>query len=191
MLYRETFSLAFTLRILCTVLALKDTHNTHLTLAHTHAMKRVFFSTSTLTVPASTESTVLSTLPTGTALHLLLSHWHNKRNTARSTKPERLREQGRSTETEREIKLKQKRDRRRDGNRENWNWSWSYQVHRCISEILCFLLFISALSPPFSCLERIFFLTRDLSYFSSPDVQYRQIRQEMMVASSSVLAERR
>lgn len=49
-------------------------------------------------------STVLSTVPTGTALHLLLSHRHNKRKAVRNTKPETLREEGWSTETEWEIK---------------------------------------------------------------------------------------
>lgn len=77
--------------------------STH-THTHTYAKERVLLSASTLTVPASAESTVLSTLPMGTALHLPLSHWHNKRVAVRNVKPETSREKGRSTETEREIK---------------------------------------------------------------------------------------
>lgn len=160
--------------------------NAHLTLAHTRTRERVLLSASTLTVPVSAKSTVLSTLPTGTALHLLLSHWHNKRSAARNTKPERSREKRRDTQTEREMKPKQKETQ---GQREgNCICSWSFLLQGCLHLTSFtfyhrFLLFFSS----FLLTERDILSTPDLSYFSSPDVQYRQIKRQGMMATSSVL----
>lgn len=168
----------------------------HYTSAHTHthtyAKERVLLSASTLTVPASAESTVLSTLPMGTALHLPLSHWHNKRVAVRNVKPETSRGKGKKHRN-REGNKKRQRDRERG--KENCRCSWSYQVQSCIhltslTFYYQFLLFFFSLSS-FLLSESEILSSWDLSYFSSLDVHYRQIkRQGIMVASSRVVRER-
>lgn len=123
----------------------------------------------------------------GTSLHLLLSHWQNKRNSARNTMLERSRGKEGSTETEGGNKTETKRDRRTEISKESFCCSYQVQVY---IHLTCFTLYYLFL-PFFSSLllfESEIISTWDLPYLSFPDVQYSQIRKQgMMAASSSVL----
>lgn len=106
----------------------------------------------------------------------------------KNTKPERSRGKRRDTQTEtKKIKQKQK-ETGTERREENCICSWSFQLQGCLHLTSFtfyhrFLLFFSSFLLP----EREILSTPDLSYFSSPDVQYRQIRRQGMMASSSVL----
>lgn len=85
--------------------------------AQSHTKRRFWLSACTLTELASAQSAVSSTVSTGTASHLLLSHWHNKRKAARPTKPGRRRGKGRGRG--RDSGEKKQKQKETEGSKEN------------------------------------------------------------------------
>lgn len=121
-------------------------------------MEMLLLLAGTLTVPRSVEATVLSTPPTGTALHLLLSHWHTKRKEANNTKQETWQERGRGAKTEGNETWKHWQE-------ENGTCSWSCPLLRRT----CFLYLL--LFSFFHTIPKQIPITWVLAYFSSVDVQ--------------------
>lgn len=126
---KELLSLAFTL------LTLSHTKNRPQKYIHTCARERPLLSGSTLAVPASAASTVLSSPPTGTASRLILSHWHSEGNAASDTKLERSGKSESSRKTDgNETDAIETRRR----SEENSSCNWRYQVQGSIQPTYTF-----------------------------------------------------
>ena len=114
----------------------------------------------------------------GTALHLLLSHWHNKRNAVRITKPETSREKGGK---HRDIEGNKTKEKETEGQRD---------TRETVVVNTHFTIHFYSFSPPFSCLK-VKFSQPETCHLQLPSCTAQTIRRQgIMVASSTVMWER-